>query len=258
VIILGLDQSSKCGWCVGDGSDAKPRFGVYHVPDHAGHEGYTIKSLRDWLINFIRSEGVDEVFWEWVYVPPTIEMNTLFKLVSYANAVQLACAEVGVPDSYVTAGEWREKWLGRGSAPKHLPKQDRRGWLKQAAIDAAAERGWLVDSDDAAEAIGIWHYGQLLRDKLYQVRSAPLFRRKQAEGGDGVAMTWQLIDTAPQDGSEFEILCYGGKKRRNKRGTVLVQNIRYARHGMDKHLSLCGRQNRLSTYLTATHWRKPA
>jgi hypothetical protein len=59
---------------------------------------------------------------------------------------------------------------------------------------------------------------------------------------------WQPIETSPRDGSEFEVLIAGD-------AAITVKQIRWARFGMDKDLSLCGRNNRLSPYLTATHWR---
>lgn len=182
MIVLGLDQSSNTGWAVGE-PGAKPRYGVYEVPDFAGHEGRTIRALKDWLVNFIKSEGVEHVFWEGVYIPPQakVDINKIFKLISFANAVQLACCETNTPDGYVVVGEWRNHFLGTAAGGTDV--------LKAMAVRQCFDRGWgMPDSHHAAEACGIWDLGCTKIDKNYRWLSRPATRRAEikAEAEDRV------------------------------------------------------------------------
>jgi hypothetical protein len=177
MIVLGLDQSSQCGWAVGE-TGGKARFGTYAVPDFGGHEGRTIRAFRDWLINFIKSEGVDRCFWEQVYFPPSerLDSNIVFKLVSYANAIQLACVETNIDDAYVSSSEWRLYFLGMGAAPKHTG--NRTAWLKEAAMQAALAQGYACGTHHEAEAIGIWQFGCQVVDKNCRWLHRPRLRRQ--------------------------------------------------------------------------------
>lgn len=185
MIVLGLDQSStNIGFAYG-APGGTPQWGCYEVPDYGGHEGRTFWAIVDWLVNVIKCQGVDYVYWEGVYVPPQamVDTNKLFKLFSAANAVQAACVYaargIEVHDAYVVISSWRSHFLGTGGAPKAV--RDKRKWLKDAVLRACVDRGWLIDNEHAAEACGIWDYGCTLCDKSYRFASGGELRRRQAK-----------------------------------------------------------------------------
>jgi Holliday junction resolvasome RuvABC endonuclease subunit len=75
----------------------------------------------------------------------------------------------------MTAGEWRNHFLGRVSPPKGLTASRRRTWLKKQARAMCERKGWLVRTDDEADAAGILDYALAKLDPHYGVASAPLF-----------------------------------------------------------------------------------
>lgn len=182
MIILGLDQSSNCGWAVGP-PGGKPRWGTWRLPNYGQHEGRTFWAIVDWLGTFIKSEGVTHVFWEQVWVPPQIKLDTnkLFKLIAFANAIQAACVDprrgIDIPDAYVTPGDWRKAFHGTAGGG--------RDYQKQLAMKSCAMRGWFVANDHEAEACGIWEYGCLTLDKKTRWLAQSRMRRQEAEQ-DGV------------------------------------------------------------------------
>lgn len=176
MIVLGLDQSStSVGFACGE-PGGKPSWGCYEVPDYAGHDGRTFWAIVNWLVEVIKCQGVERVYWEQVHIGVR-DTNMLFKLFSAANAVQAACVDarsgIEIEDRYVTTGEWRAHFLG--TARGH------RAWFKEAAKRACLDRGWLVDNEHAAEALGIWDYGCTLCDRQYKWASGGRIRRAQAK-----------------------------------------------------------------------------
>lgn len=75
----------------------------------------------------------------------------------------------------MTAQEWRKHFLGPVSVPKGYTKDKRRRWLKQQARAMCARKGWLVHSDDEADAAGILDFALSTLNPHYAVSSTPLF-----------------------------------------------------------------------------------
>jgi hypothetical protein len=181
-MILGLDQSANCGFALGlPGST--PRWGVFYVPNYGEHEGRTFWAVEKWLVDFIKTEGITHVFWEAVYIPEQrrgdtrfLNLHSTYKLICYANAVQAACVDedrgVNIYDACVKPNVWRKHFLGSGGL--------RREAAKIAAVKQCANRGWYVDSQDAAEAVGIWDYGCTVVDKEYRWNARISARRREA------------------------------------------------------------------------------
>jgi hypothetical protein len=176
-IVLGLDQSMHTGFCVGEPGAKTPKFGLWSVPDYAGNEGRTFWAFEKWLVNLIKSEGVTHVFWEGVWFPPQarLDTNKLFKLVSYANAIQAACederAGLSVPNQYVPVSEWRKVFNGTAKGGTDFQKQ--------AALQSCLQHGWLTESHHVAEAIGIWFFGCMCVDKKFRWLNQSAVRRQQ-------------------------------------------------------------------------------
>lgn len=83
--------------------------------------------------------------------------------------------------SVVSPAQWRKAWLGSARAPKGLVKEQSRKWLKQKSVEAAVARGWLVDNDNLADALGILAYACAAIDPGYAAKQVGLFKRKELE-----------------------------------------------------------------------------
>lgn len=61
---------------------------------------------------------------------------------------------------------------------------------------------------------------------------------------------WQPIDTAPKDGTQFDLWTVGPSGGPGNR----IPNAKYAK-GMNGEWELWGMHNKVSPYLTPTHWQ---
>jgi hypothetical protein len=93
-------------------------------------------------------------------------------------ALELAHAR-GIRAAGVAIASWRAHWIGQGVAPKHLASKDRTPWLKDMAMKRAAERGWLTQFHDEAEALGIMDFALACLDADYGHRVGPMVRRAE-------------------------------------------------------------------------------
>jgi hypothetical protein len=81
--------------------------------------------------------------------------------------------------SVVAAGKWRKAFLGSAEPPKGLVKHQRRAWLKDKAVTECHRRGWLVENNDSADALGILAYACGAIDPAFAVQQGPLFRKAE-------------------------------------------------------------------------------
>lgn len=178
MLILGLDQSPRgTGWAYGDGS-CVPKFGYREFADYQGDESALMDHIFDWLVTFGKSIGVDAVFTEQIIVyPQRIEMQSLHRQFAVYDAIAFACGSRGlrVPHYQADLTTWRMRFIGSRGAPRAAKK----GFLKDAAIRAAADRGWLTDNHHTAEAIGIWDYGLAELDANYEWSTRAHVRRQR-------------------------------------------------------------------------------
>lgn len=183
MIVAGFDPGTNCGFALGS-PGARPRWGRYQVPDYGGNDGLRLLKAAEHHRNLLSSEGVELCFFELLVVYPNrIEINDLFKQVSDANAIQLACAQLSIPCEYVLIGDWREHFIGCRQRPKHLARMGKSNteWLKERAQKCAADRGWFCATHDESDACGIWDYACTLVDEEYQWKSQATSRRLKEE-----------------------------------------------------------------------------
>jgi hypothetical protein len=83
--------------------------------------------------------------------------------------------------SVVTPGQWRKAFLGSAEPPKGLVKHQRRAWLKDRAVTECHKRGWLVEGNDSADALGILAYACGAIDPAFAVQQGPLFRKAELQ-----------------------------------------------------------------------------
>jgi Holliday junction resolvasome RuvABC endonuclease subunit len=190
VTVLGLDQSTSCGWAVLNGEMKRPVWGVLKLPT-GDDETPGLRALHDHIAWAVTEHGVSHVYFEQGMIPQhQTTMGTLRQFMFIA-AIQLATnLLLDRSAEQVAIATWRKYFTGVGAAPKHDLETNRkldthparRKWWKAAALKACLDRGWLVAEHDAAEAIGIATYGLACSSPAFHARQGPLFRRAEMRG----------------------------------------------------------------------------
>lgn len=161
--VMGLDISANStGWAVGQFAWEYPKYGRWRPPKD--WEWSTMQencaSFRDFLTIKVKSLGIEYIGMEAYIVPPEqfsaashqfmFSLHTIASLVAHDCKIQAGRAAIKT---------WRAHFLGRSVAPNkdfRLPgEHDNRYWFKREAIRRCADRGWLTDNDDTAEALGV-------------------------------------------------------------------------------------------------------
>lgn len=185
--VLGLDQSTNCGWAILGTDMTKPIWGVAKLPT-GDDETPGLRAIHDLVAWAVTEHGVSRVYFEAGFIPQhqttqgTLRQHMWIAGILLATSLLLNRSAEQVPIS-----TWRKYFCGVGAAPKHDPETmrplathpARRKWWKQEALKACLSRGWLVDSHDAAEAIGIATFGLACSSPAFHARQGPLFRRAQ-------------------------------------------------------------------------------
>lgn len=179
VKVAGIDQSKfGFGWALGsDHPDTTPQWGCDDLSQAGTNEGlmYHLAAKRvRWLIE----HGAQKVFFE-----KPIKMrhdnihDDLCKFGLVATILHV-CYEHKVSAAWVDQKQWRPRFLGISKPPPGLTEQAvRRKWYKEAAMQQCLARNWLVDNDNAAEALGILDFGLASVSGPYKRRVGPIVRR---------------------------------------------------------------------------------
>lgn len=173
--ILGLDQSRKnTGFCYGIAdAEAVPKWGVQPFESYGENGVLLIREVRKWAISLMEVVRPDAVYCEQIVINVArFNSQTVYEQFEVVAGIEAACDFIGCECFMVDIGTWRKRFLGRGNAPKWAPENDRTNWLKDAAMKACADRGWLIDNHHAAEACALWDFGCAHQDIEYRRRTA--------------------------------------------------------------------------------------
>ncbi|MGE0289292.1 MAG: hypothetical protein AB7I42_26545 [Bradyrhizobium sp.] len=188
--VLGLDQSSHCGWAVVWPEMRSPLYGVWHLPLNREDETPAFVTLFDRVDAVIRDHEISDVFFERPFEPKWGKGNRRSSDLQkqYVAIIMTAAGKHGISAEQVPCEYWRERFTGHRRAAPGLTEEDaRKGWWKQQALKSCAKLGWAVSDHNAAEAIGIAHFGMCCRDRAYDARTAPIFWRAQYSADMGNA-----------------------------------------------------------------------
>ena len=181
--ILALDIATKTGWARWNPTAARPVFGVFVG---TGSLGEKVEAFRDFILSKITGEKITSLVVE--ACVPVIGPTSLDVLL---HAHGLFAAAEGMAHRHaldfraVNVGTWRSHFIGTSQAPKTKPDGSkaspawRRKWLKDRTIAKCRERGWIVESDDAADALGLLDYERSMKDQSYGLRNT-LFDKEAA------------------------------------------------------------------------------
>lgn len=152
--IFCMDLATTTGFAFGSG-DERPYSGSVRFD---GAIGRYAAELEAWMGRMVEIYHVKTVYIEAPIVAGKTNLNTTMKLMGGQVIAHKVCYEFGVPCTPVNVSSWRKAFIGRSTAPKEIPKNKRRKWLKAAAMKECERRGWNVTSDDEADALGLLSY----------------------------------------------------------------------------------------------------
>ena len=180
--VLALDIAKhRTGWAVGRPGMNRPWWGTYNLAgDWDRHEGKRLHQWRTFLeakieehaVSYIAMERpfIDTKDFDWNATMPILQM--------WGIALELAHAR-GIRAGAVSIQSWRSHFLGTAQAPKGLAKGQRTNALKDMAVRRAAQRGWLCEYHDEAEALGIMDFALACLDPDYEHATGPATRRAE-------------------------------------------------------------------------------
>lgn len=181
MLVLGLDQSPKgIGWCYGL-PGAKPAFGYHQNLDFGDNTARLGRHVREWLITFAKSAGVETIYFEQVLVRKYgLHMPTLYRQMAVVAGIETAAEMIGLEDScfQIMIADWRTQFH-HGMRPPKGQGDESDAW-KAMAIKECARRDWYTTDHNIAEACGIWHYGCLVQDKVFRARQRVAKRRAES------------------------------------------------------------------------------
>lgn len=181
--VLGIDPGGTAGFAHGK-VGGSPINGIIRLPPK-------ISPARRYLImegrvrNLIADNEIDYVWIEAPFVQPDpakFDIKMVRLAYGYQAAILMACEKEGIPQENVQLVEpatWRSYFLNTTRAPKHVPGDKTRDWLKDKAISVCQERGWSPKNRDSAEALGIWEFGCAQIDPKAVEGNLPLFAQLQ-------------------------------------------------------------------------------
>jgi hypothetical protein len=109
------------------------------------------EALRKHLSALHALSPITAVWYEAPIMTKVDRLRTLQLLLGLANMTEWWCYKLGIPCRQAEMRDWRKHFLGRSTGGREE--------LKKAAIEACHARGWAVDGDDQADAVGVLDYG---------------------------------------------------------------------------------------------------
>lgn len=182
LVVLALDIAKhRTGWAVGSPVMSRPSWGVYQLAgDWERHEGLRLHQWRTFLKSTIRERGVTYVAMERPFIDQRdFNYNGTVPIIQMWGIVVELSQALQIRHGAVPIGSWRSHFLGTAKAPAGLGKAQRTSALKDMAMRQCAQRGWLPEFHDEAEALGIMDYALACLDADYDHKTGPVTRRAE-------------------------------------------------------------------------------
>lgn len=182
MIILAFDQAPRnIGWAYGPVGGV-PTRGCRENPDYGENTARLGANVREWALALIKSCGAERIYMEQIIVRRFgLHAPTLFAQFKVASAIETAAEMAGLQDDCfeVDIADWRREFYHGRRPPKDADSQSEI-W-KDMALRECANRGWLIENHNTAEACGIWHYGCLHSDRRFRNTQKVQVRRAELE-----------------------------------------------------------------------------
>lgn len=182
LVVLALDIAKhRTGWAVGGPGWERPKWKHYSLAgDWDRHEGQRLHQWRTFLetkidefkVTYIAMERpfIDLKAFDYNGTCPILQMHGILLELAHARGIRAGA---------VSIASWRSHFLGTSKAPAGLAAAQRTSALKDMAMRRCAERGWLPEYHDEAEALGILDFALACLDPDYEHATGPTVRRAE-------------------------------------------------------------------------------
>lgn len=160
--LLCLDLATSVGFSVGTESGVEAH-GSHRLPSTGNDIAAFLKAYRAWLTSMIQRHLPHEVVFEMPILPATTNIATLRKLYCLAGLTELIAKDLGCRVGEANLMDIRRHFIGTARAPKEVPKEDRRKWMKDRITSSARKRGFRPANDDDADALALFAYAMHCR-----------------------------------------------------------------------------------------------
>lgn len=180
--LLSLDLATRLGWAAGDVMEGEPMWGSHRLPSTGEDIGTFLKAYHLWLIAKLKEVEPALVLME-APMPGggKTNMSTIAKLWNLCGHTEFVCAMKGIRCLQASVNEWRPAFVGPGkgriSKPKTVAER-----LNYPVIQACRQRGWMLEDDNEADALGLWVYGVRFVAPGHETRFDPLSRGALNQG----------------------------------------------------------------------------
>ncbi len=194
--VLALDQAMQnTGWAHYREGDRLPTWGLHTLPPWGDNEGKYLWEWMSWLGEKCDDLGVTHLFVEDTrfshgHEETLTQMIASIGLIGQAAVVAHLMTKRGSPVELqsVSPLDWRRLFLGALKKPEGMSKPLWRKELKDAAVAQCHKRGWLIESNDIADALGIMTFGVCTIDPTFQNLQGRLFREAEKQHDDFVRL----------------------------------------------------------------------
>jgi len=167
-MLIAFDPGLLCGCAWVEGG--KPRS---HLIDlRTGNEGATYSRANYRFREYINPGDIVAV--EAMILPGKISIASRLSLFAIRSIAVMVAFERNARLIEVPPHTWRSHFIGVVQAPKQVPRQHRRAWLKARTQDRVKELGWGEPTVDECDALGLLSYLRASLDPTY-VETMPLF-----------------------------------------------------------------------------------
>ncbi len=202
-MILALDTSTVTGWAAGRPGET-PTWGERSFAGRGGN-GEVIGKFRHWVNQCCYELKPTLVVFEAPYIPrpgrgpkfggpPPMNALTLRRLLALVGEVEAVCWELRIRCVEATAPEISKFFLGNA-------RQGGRDAKKAATIKMCGLYGWHTVSDNAADALALWHYAEFITEP--QIASRRLAGARRELPLHGKTTTSQMTEAQRGQTSEL-------------------------------------------------------
>jgi hypothetical protein len=164
-MLLALDIATTVGVAFGNVAGGRPQSLFWKCPEGPENLDRALVGLRESVMGFCKFNAVEVVVIEaaLVRIDQFHGAYAAFRLISLSAVAREAASRHGARVVLVTCQKWRKSFIGHGNLPG--------AEAKAAAKARCAQFGWPFPNEDAAEAMGIWHWAASTQFRGYQPRT---------------------------------------------------------------------------------------
>lgn len=170
-MLMALDIATTAGWAFGIPGTTRPLFGEHRMAPVGADESIVFDNFDRWLNTKIDVLHPQRVFAEDQFMAPTASRIVMQRLLGMRAICTMVCRRRGVRLRWVPVTTVQRFFTGQGRWP--------RGEKKGATMRVCRLYGWSPQTDNQADALAVWLFGEHDITPLAAARRSvgPIFAR---------------------------------------------------------------------------------